>query len=107
MFSFFDRYYLEWIWLSNLDDAKASVIRADLRSDWKNTGWSPFGIGLRGRLDENQKKDFYCYNPPYAASKNLWIHNESLKKPNLPMIFVLEMAIDDKFENWWPKEDFG
>ena len=107
IFSFFNSFYREWIWLSNLEDAKNSKPRADLRSNWKNSGWSPFGIGLRGKLSQLEKKDFYCYKPPYAPSQSLWIHNESLEVPYMPMIFVQEMAEDSKFEDWWPKKRLG
>ena len=44
VFAIFNKFYLEWVWLSNLEDAKVTKPRADLRSDWVNSGWSPFGI---------------------------------------------------------------
>jgi|GEM_PF-5798123 len=103
MFSFFEKVYLEWIWLSDIEDAKGQKTRADLRANWKESGWSPFGIGLRGILSKNEQKDYYCYNPPYAPEKSLWIHSSSLDNPSIPMIFVQEMSPEDKYENWWPK----
>ena len=42
--------YLELIWLARPDEAAANLLRLDRRADWRASGASPFGIGLRGPI---------------------------------------------------------
>lgn len=102
-FSFFPKFYLEWIHLSNRIDAENNFLRLDRRADWQTSGWNPFGIGLRGQVDKDEQDLFLKYNPPYAPTKTIWVLRQSLVNKNIPMIFVQEMKSLSNDSDWWPE----
>jgi hypothetical protein len=83
-------HYLEFIWLSSRTDAAKSPVRLDRRADWRTTGACPFGIGLRGQLDEELRSEFWAYHPPYAPGARIWIHRSNEMDPGAPLVFVME-----------------
>lgn len=85
----FEENYLEFIFLNNLDDAVANPLRLDRRSNWKETKFSPFGIGLRGKISEEDIDNFWIYNPPYWPDGKIYIHKSNETAQNLPLFFVI------------------
>jgi hypothetical protein len=83
-------HYLEFIWLSSRIDAVNNPLRLDRRADWLVTGACPFGIGLRGQLDEELRSEFWGYHPPYAGGACIWIHRSNETDPAAPLLFVVE-----------------
>ncbi|MDP9149413.1 MAG: VOC family protein [Myxococcota bacterium] len=79
--------YVELIWLSSRTDAANHPLRLDRRADWRTTGACPFGLGLRGQLDEELRAEFWEYRPPYARDSCIWVHRSS---EAAPLVFVLE-----------------
>jgi len=88
----FPELYLEFIWLTSRAAAEHNPVRLDKRADWLTTGACPFGIGLRGQLDEKLRSEFWAYQPPYAPEACIWIHRSNENEPAAPLVFVLEMA---------------
>ncbi len=65
---FFDNMYLELIWVHDVDEARRADISLVERSSWKQSGYCPFGIGLRTVPDNSALPDIIKtsdYNPPY------------------------------------------
>jgi hypothetical protein len=83
-------HYLEFIWLSSRTDAVNNPLRLDRRADWLVTGACPFGIGLRGQLDEELRSEFWGYHPPYAGGACIWIHRKNETDPAAPLLFAME-----------------
>jgi hypothetical protein len=83
-------HYLEFIWLSSRTDAANNPVRLDRRADWRTTGACPFGIGLRGQLDEELRAECWAYHPPYARGACIWIHGSNEMEPAAPLVFVME-----------------
>jgi len=84
--------YLEFIWLSSRADAANNPLRLDRRADWRTTGACPFGIGLRGQLDEDLRSEFWSYRPPYAPEACIWVHRSN---EAAPLVFVTEAPAED------------
>lgn len=81
----FDNSYLELLWPE--DEAElisAPVVRTRLaeRARWRETGASPFGIGLRGRLPFPS----WDYRPPYLPEVSLPVSLAS-EDPRQPFVF--------------------
>jgi glyoxalase-like protein len=86
--------YLEFIWLSSRADAENNPVRLDRRADWRTTGACPFGIGLRGQLDEDLRSEFWAYRPPYARDVCIWVHRSNEIELGAPLVFVIEMPTE-------------
>lgn len=90
----FPELYLEFIWLSSRAAAENNPVRLDRRADWRTTGACPFGIGLRGQLDEDLRSEFWAYRPPYARETCIWIHRSNENEVCAPLVFVIEMPAE-------------
>ena len=95
--------YLEFIWLSSRTDAANNPLRLDRRADWRTTGACPFGVGLRGQLDEDWRSEFWAYRPPYAPEAYLWVHRSN---ESTPLVFVIE-ASAGTLERFRPRTRFA
>ncbi len=95
------RQYLEFIWLSSRTDAASNPLRLDRRADWRTTGACPFGIGLRGQLDEELRSEFSAYRPPYAPEAYIWVHRSNEMDVATPLVFVVESPAEI-LERSWP-----
>jgi hypothetical protein len=84
-------HYLELLWVADEPEARANPLRLDRRADWRRSGASPFGIGLRGELSEAQREDYWRYE---ALGLPIWIHRDDERAPERPLVFVLETAPD-------------
>jgi hypothetical protein len=84
--------YLELGFLTSREDAGPSPLRLVQRADWRRTGASPFGFGLRGDLTATDKRSLLPYVAPYwnAAWPPLWFIPACLDDPTLPLLFVQE-----------------
>jgi hypothetical protein len=80
----FDNAYLELIWVSDPAEAERNVLRLDRRA----SGPCPFGIGLQGRIDDQLRRDMWCYELP-GLPAGLWIYEPS-NRPDQPLVFVFE-----------------
>ncbi|HEU4951010.1 MAG TPA: hypothetical protein VFT46_03620 [Holophagaceae bacterium] len=97
--------FLEFLWVEDRGEAAAHPLRLDRRADWRETGASPFGFGLRGRLPEEDLPQFWLYEPPYAPGARLWIHRGNEEDPGQPFLFVME-AGPGGLEAFWPSRRF-
>jgi hypothetical protein len=50
--------YFELLWVCDIVEARANPLRLDRRACWSESGASPIGIGLRGRLTEPDAEDY-------------------------------------------------
>jgi hypothetical protein len=82
--------FLELLWLFSHDQAAENALRLDRRADWRTTGASPFGIGLRGRVPAALAHEFWLYRPAYAPEARIWIHESNESAPERPFVFVME-----------------
>jgi hypothetical protein len=87
------RQYLELAWVEDDAVARGNQLRLDRRADWRRTGASPFGIGLRGRLPEERQAD---YRPYEGLPIRVWVHTDGERAPERPLVFVLE--VDERGE---------
>ncbi len=90
----FSQQFLELIWLSSRSDAERNPLRLERRADWRRTGASPLGIGLRGILPLSERPNFWSYEPPYAPGFQLLIHRDNAEHPERPLLFVVEAEGD-------------
>ncbi len=93
-FIMFPDNYLEFIWMSNKDDAKKNLIPIQEKANWKTSGWNPFGIAFSGHVPENEKKYFEEYSPDYNRGKSIWIDKRSIENKEWPLLFFMEPAKD-------------
>ena len=63
-------------------------LRLDRRADWRSTGASPFGFGLRGQLPGEQEPVFWRYDD---LGFPVWIHRDNEKRPERPLVFVVDL----------------
>jgi hypothetical protein len=98
---FMAEHYVEMLWLASRADALANPLRLDRRADWRTTGASPFGIGLRGAIADHD--DYWPYRPTYAADATIWIHRSP---DDQPLIFVFE-ATREQIERFVPRNRFA
>jgi Glyoxalase-like domain len=80
--------YLELLWVCDRPEAAGNALRLDRRADWARTGASPFGVGLRGRVPEHLRDDYWLYS---ALGFPLWVHRDNENAPERPMVFVLDL----------------
>ncbi len=93
----FDNAYLEVLWPDDpVALASVSVARTRLseRSRWRDTGASPFGIGLRGRIPFPT----WEYRPPYLPDGNgiaIALGSEDPRQP-----FLFRSPGDSRPDSW-------
>lgn len=85
-------HHLELLWVTAQHEARASPLRLDRRADWRASGASPFGIGLRGTLPEALRDDFWLHEDGGAR---IWMHRDNERAPERPLVFVVEAAGED------------
>jgi hypothetical protein len=87
---FFADRYVEFLWVEGRVEAEGNPLRLDRRADWRATGGSPFGLGLRGTLTDAERAEFWPYRPPYAPGACILIHRANEEDPAQPLVFVFE-----------------
>lgn len=100
---FFNNAYLELIWATSEVELKSPLIQGTKlfeRSQWKQTGRSPFGIGLRS-TDKNNPAipfDSWEYKPPYLPPGMPIYIAENMDYEQEPLVFLFPPAVrpDDK-----------
>jgi len=91
----FRDWYLELIYLKRRADAELNPMRLDRRADWAESGWCPFGVGLRGSRPADSRDSFSLYEPPYSAPFDIWVHEGNDTRPRWPLIFFMEGLAPD------------
>jgi hypothetical protein len=79
--------YLELLWLTDAAEARANPLRLDRRADWSRTRASPLGLGFRGQIEPADADEFWLYD---ALGPRIWIHRDDERRPESPLVFVLE-----------------
>jgi Glyoxalase-like domain len=82
-------HYLELLQVTDHDEAARNRLRLDRRADWRITGASPFGIGLRGQLPEQHRSQFWLYDD---LGVQIWAHHDNEQMPQRPLVFALELT---------------
>ncbi len=82
------RHYLELVWVDDVVAARTNQLRLDRRADWRRTGASPFGLGLRGQLPGERQQDYRLYA---GLPIRVWVHRDDERAPERPLVFVLEV----------------
>lgn len=95
---FFDNSYLEFIWSTNETEMRSPAIQATKlweRSNWKNSGYSPLGVGLRFAKGIESTLPFpsWEYKPPYLPP-NVPIHvADNALFPHEPFVFLYPLGV--------------
>ena len=88
----FDENYLELIYLRSRSEAERNELRLDRRADHANTGASPFGVALRGSIEQAQTlpglgpEAWMKYQLP-GTPMTLHLLRETLDNIALPLVF--------------------
>jgi hypothetical protein len=82
-------HYLELLWVEDADAARRNPLRLDQRADWRRTGASPFGFGLRGQLPDSLRADYWRLD---GLPMDVWVHRDSDRAPQRPLVFVLDLT---------------
>ncbi|UCH98298.1 MAG: VOC family protein [Candidatus Aminicenantes bacterium] len=96
----FKKNYLELIYLTSIEEAKANPLKLHIRALWQETGACPFGIGLRGHVSKKERKLFREYKPKDLPKGEILIYKESMKKPYYPLFFIVPSK--ERLEDHWP-----
>jgi hypothetical protein len=97
--------YLELAFLTSRKEAGPSPLRLEERADWRSTGASPFGFGLRADVTPLDKQSLRPYVAPYwnPAWPPLWFFPACLDDPTLPLLFVQEPWARRSLEDMRPE----
>lgn len=92
----FENFYLEFIWIENLDELKETDKDLAVKFEYSSDGGSPFGIGLHrcNLLDDVLPFKTYSYYSEWMKP-NTTIEVVKTKHPNEPKIFVVP-----QYMNW-------
>jgi hypothetical protein len=82
-------HFLELLWIEDVAAARSNPLRLDRRADWMHTGASPFGFGLRGRLPEPLRENYWRLD---GLPMQVWVHRDSDRAPERPLVFVLDLT---------------
>ncbi|NES02675.1 MAG: VOC family protein [Okeania sp. SIO2F4] len=104
-FIFFEKNYLELIYLRSREESQNNFVKFHQRVDnFRNKSGSPYGIAFRGKLSEIEKNDFELYQPKYnlyGKSFIIYMHGCYFTNPEMPAIFFLEVSNSTK-EEFYP-----
>jgi len=95
---FFEENYLEFIYIDDVQSAMQNPLELQYKADWKNSGHSPFGVGLRGELSDDDRKLFWEYKPVYSPNRKILFLNNRSNFLMLPLIFYLG-STETSFKN--------
>lgn len=101
----FRQNYLEFIWERDVNEINSALIKPThlaKRAHWQKTGFSPFGIGLRGQNPQLENLPSWQYQPPYLSDSGLAITVFELPDPRLPMLFFFPLG--QPLVNLWGEE---
>lgn len=102
----FEKNYLEFIYLTSMEEAEGNPLKLHRRANWNSTGVSPFGIALRGTIGEQEKLNFWEYRPSYLPSGVILILKENGAKG--PLIFLMPPRGESNsalYPSQWPGID--
>lgn len=107
IFLIFKKNYFEYIWLRDEEEAKNNFLRWDLKQKAFLNGGSPFGIAFRGRIPVKLENKFVEYKPNYGASRyQIYMLQESIENPLLPIFFIMQNPDRLNFSDWYPLKLF-
>jgi hypothetical protein len=81
-------HYLELVWVEDVGEARAGRLRLDRRADWRRTGASPFGLGLRGTPPEVDREHYRLHED---LGFPMWVHRNDEREPERPLVVVLDL----------------
>jgi hypothetical protein len=81
--------FLELLWVEDEEEARRNPLRLDRRADWRRTGASPFGFGLRGRIPAQLRRDYWLLE---GLPMQVWVHRDNEQAPERPLVFVLDVT---------------
>jgi Glyoxalase-like domain len=84
-------HYLELLHVDDHIEAARNRLRLDRRANWRTTGASPFGIGLRGQIPAQCSTDFWLYD---ELGVRIWVHHDNEHAPHRPLVFALELTAE-------------
>jgi hypothetical protein len=85
------RNYLELLHVGDHLEAARNRLRLDRRANWRTTGASPFGIGLRGQIPAQCSTDFWLYD---ELGVRIWVHHDNEHASHRPLVFALELTAE-------------
>jgi Glyoxalase-like domain len=84
-------HYLELLHVRDHDEAARNRLRLDRRADWRATGASPIGIGLRGSIPLESREEFWLYD---KLGVRIWVNHDNELAPQRPLVIVLELTTE-------------
>lgn len=72
-------HYLELLHVNDHVEAARNRLRLDRRANWRTTGASPFGIGLRGQIPTQCRADFWLYD---ELGVRIRVHHDNEHAPH-------------------------
>lgn len=108
---FFRQNFLELLWVHNEEEVRSAVIaptRLWERSQWRQTGYSPFGICVRPSADllssgqDRVLPETWGYKPPYLPSGLQIDVAKNEAYPQEPMLF--QIPFSDSPKKKYPKQ---
>lgn len=98
----FNENYFEFIFMDSESDALKNPLRLDRRANWQTTKCSPFGVALRGTLTEQDRRQFWQYNPPYFPTRTILIHKSNETNLEWPLLFVMPLPENSSIKSMHP-----
>jgi hypothetical protein len=92
-FMAFEQNYLEFIWLSDQEEARSNDLHLQQRF---TSNQCPFGFGFRGKIDEDHLDDFNIYKPSYLSQGRILDHKSQQIDYKVPMFFIMDLDKDIK-----------
>jgi len=98
---FFENAYIESIWNTNeivTNDQMIKKMKFSERANWRQSGASPFGIGLRYHNNNDSKIlnkppfKHFKYSPPYISEGDSILISENCSFQNVPLLFLIPSA---------------
>ena len=87
---FFRNGMLELLWVHDRDEVTSTQTKLTLldeRSRWRDGGFCPFGIGVYGKADPQQRFRGWAYKPAYLPEDwHIWVADNAMH-PQEPMLF--------------------
>jgi Glyoxalase-like domain len=85
--------YLELVCITDSIEARSNRLRLDRRGHWSSTGASPFGLGFRGELPDECRRDYWLYD---ELGPRIWVHRDNEQAHERPLVFVLELTAEER-----------
>lgn len=84
-FVLFPKNYFEFIWIDDIEASKKNLLQLHKR---EQSEACKYGLCFAGGLPEEQSESFVTYAPPYSPNSKIWVLQESIEDPSMPLIFL-------------------